>query len=59
MYYPLSCLSGVEDFLDQLGAEFRRRLVAAGVQGGLKALAILNQLLFSTNPASVFPAMDP
>lgn len=48
-------LGWVETALDAMGAELRRRMAAAGVQGGLPALQLLNTLLFGRGPSPRHP----
>ncbi|KAK9804368.1 hypothetical protein WJX72_009528 [[Myrmecia] bisecta] len=44
--YPRADLRPIVSYLDELGGELKRRLAAAGVAGGRRALETLNCLLF-------------
>ncbi len=46
-HYPLVDVSVVSTYLDQLAAECRHRMAAAGTSSDLQGLLILNQLLFN------------
>ena len=49
LFYPLSNLSAISTYLDELGDELNRRLKAANVTGGMAALDMLNKFLFAQN----------
>eukprot|EP00877_Chromochloris_zofingiensis_P004120 jgi/Chrzof1/13709/Cz08g09030.t1 len=47
LYHPLSDVSAVQTFVDSLAQELKRRMQDAEVAGGVEALRLLNQLMFS------------
>ena len=48
--YPVADLDRVRQFLDDLASEFKRRMAAAGVTGGVAALHMLSEFLFDQHP---------